>query len=93
MSQEDRQTLLDKTATCCRVIEAREDRGACRLARTARIRCRASPAPCDFYSGGLGVSLVDPVPQLLNINRQRITTVTGDLATKGRLVMESAQTA
>src|SRR5438093_13180419 len=90
MSQEDRQTLLDKTHHLLRgaLKHARSAALAASLVPLASVTAAAATSlPCEFYSGGLGVSLVDPIPDLLSTNRQRITTVQSALATKGRSVM------
>lgn len=88
MSQ-DCQTLLDKTHGLLggSLKHARIAALAASLVPLATVAAVAqTSAPCEFYSGGLGMSLVDPVPELLSTDRQRITTVQANLATKGRWV-------
>ena len=90
MRREDRQTQLnEKTSQLLRgpLKHARAAALALSLVPLASVAATAQSNPCEWYSGGFGVSFVDPVPDLIGPDGQRVTTDSSALATKGRRVM------
>jgi hypothetical protein len=93
MRREDRQTQLnEKTSQLLRgpLKHARVAALALSLVPLASVAAAAAQSsPCEWYSGGFGVSLADPVPDLLAGDGLRVTTNTNALSdwSKGRWVM------
>jgi pimeloyl-ACP methyl ester carboxylesterase len=93
MRRKDRQAQLkEKTNQLLRgpLKHARAAALALSLVPLASVAAAAAQSnPCEWFSGGFGVSLVDPVPDLLDGDGLRITTNTGPLSdwSKGRWVM------
>jgi pimeloyl-ACP methyl ester carboxylesterase len=93
MSQGDHEArLFDKTNQLLQgpLKHVRVAALAASLVPLASVAAAATQSsPCEFYSGGLSASLVDPVPDLLDGDGLRVTTNTATLSdwSKGRWVM------
>jgi hypothetical protein len=87
---EDRQTQLNEQTN--KLLQgplkhARAAALALSLVPLASVAAAAVPAgPCDYFSGGLGGSLVDPVPDLIGTDGRRVTTDPSALSRGGRWV-------